>query len=99
MRQFKTGAEKVIVAIAVQLTAWPFVGLGAGAIIAIALLLGREIAQHEYKLAMQRHWEWGEIPPVKWYEGVTTGWSRDSLLDVGMPLVGVLFVWIGGALC
>jgi len=52
--------------------------------------MGREIAQHEYKLAITRGWL-GEVKPVKWYEGLIKGWSRDSLLDVIVPTLTCLF--------
>ena len=52
---------------------------------AIALLLGREIAQHEYKLALSRGWAYGQTMPVKWWEGVIKGWSVDSVLDIALP--------------
>jgi hypothetical protein len=68
------------------------VGLFTGGIVAIALLLGREIAQHEYKLALSRGWEYGQAMPVKWYEGMTTGWSVDSFLDVGVPVAACVLM-------
>lgn len=55
-----------------------------GGLIAFGIFLGREISQHEYKLATKRGWSWGQKMPVEWYEGFTEGWSTDSILDVAV---------------
>ena len=88
IRQIKTGLVKLAIALGIQFAAYPLIGLAAGGAVAMALLFGREIAQHEYKLAINRGWSWGP-PPVKWYEGITTGWSRDSVIDFALPLSSV----------
>jgi len=56
----------------------------AGAI-ACAVFLGREIAQHEYKHAINTGWSWGQSLPIRGYEGVIHGWTLDSMLDVVIP--------------
>lgn len=58
----------------------------------VGAFLGRELAQHSYKLALSREWKWGETMPVKWYEGLTTGWTTDSVLDVLSSLAGYLLL-------
>ena len=88
----KTHAEHSVIAVVIQLCLWPVFGLWASGSIAIAILLGREIAQHEYTLAITRDWLWGEVKPVKWYEGLIKGWSSDSLLDVIVPSLVCLLV-------
>lgn len=59
-----------------------FLGVVLTGLPVVGAFIGREIAQHSYKLALKRNWKWGEVMPVKWYEGITTGWSPDSVLDV-----------------
>ena len=83
----RTHLEHTIIALVIQLALWPVLGpWGAGAT-ACAVFLGREIAQHEYKLALARGWVWGQRKPVAWHEGLWHGWSRDSILDVLTPIV------------
>lgn len=66
-----------------------------GAAAAVAFFLGREHAQHEYRLAIGRGWTWGGPLPVRWHEGLWQGWSRDSLLDLLAPLVVCLLAaWL-----
>ncbi len=89
----KTHIEHLIIAISIQLTLSLFFGFLASGVIAIAILLGREIAQHEYKLALSRNWVYGQTMPVKWHEGMTTGWSIDSILDIVIPMIGCLIVY------
>lgn len=93
----RTHLEHTIIALVIQLALWPVLGpWGAGAT-ACALFLGREIAQHEYKLALARGWEWGQRKPVAWHEGLTSGWSKDSLFDTGLPALACgLAALIGG---
>lgn len=87
--------EHIVIALAIQAALLTLLGSwGAGAV-AIALMLGREVAQHEYRLALTRGWEWGQRKPVAWHEGVWRGWSWDSALDVLLPtlacgLLGVI---------
>lgn len=61
---------------------------------AVTWFLARECTQHEYKLGMERGWTWGETLPVRWWEGVARGWSRDSLIDWLAPAVacGLLLI-------
>ena len=81
----KTHLEHTVIALAIQLCLWPLVGLWAGGIAAVALLLGREIAQHEYKEALSKGWVYGQPMNISWYAGVTKHWSLDSVLDVVIP--------------
>jgi len=83
----KTHIEHALIAVFIQFLIWPFLGALAGGCFAAAVFLGREIAQHEYKLATSRGWVYGQPLPVKWHEGVTTGWSTDSVLDVLFPFM------------
>jgi ABC-type uncharacterized transport system permease subunit len=89
----KTHIEHLVIAIILQLVLIPFVGAFGGGLFAISLLLGREISQHEYKLVLSRGWTWGQTMSVKWYEGLTTGWSDDSILDIVIPMIGCLIVY------
>lgn len=92
-----THLEHVIIALIIQLALLPFVSARVAGVIPVAILLGREIAQHEYRLAIQRGWEWGETLPVGMFEGVWRGWTLDSVLDVLLPALacGLLAFLIG----
>ncbi|MFG6668467.1 hypothetical protein ACGK9R_15365 [Halomonas sp. HNIBRBA4712] len=81
--------EHVLIALGAQLllALLPRVSLWVSGSLAVAVFLGREIAQHEYKLAIQRGWEWGQTQPVGLFEGVYKGWHLDSVLDVLTPAV------------
>jgi len=92
----KTHAEHAFIASAIQLALWPLLGLLAGGVVACAVFLGREIAQHEYRLALKRGWVYGRPKPVRWYEGTTTGWTVDSVLDVVAPAAACLAVYSAG---
>lgn len=81
----RTHLEHAAIAALIQLALWPVLGPIAAGIVPVAVFLGREIAQHEYRLAIQRGWSWGRPMPVRWYEGLTSGWGRDSILDVFTP--------------
>ncbi|MCC5903924.1 MAG: hypothetical protein JJT87_18585 [Halomonas sp.] len=85
-----THLEHIFVALMIQFMLLPFVSAKVSGSIAIALLLGREIAQHEYKLGVQRGWEWGETLPVGMFEGVWRGWTLDSALDVILPALACI---------
>ena len=89
----KTHIEHLVIAVILQLALIPFVGAFCSGLFASSLLLGRELAQHEYKLALSRGWIWGRTIPVKWHEGLTTGWSADSILDIVIPMIGCLIVY------
>jgi hypothetical protein len=56
-----------------------------GGVVAVAVLLGREIAQHEYKEALSKGWVYGQPMNIPWYAGVAKHWSMDSVLDVVIP--------------
>lgn len=60
--------------------------------LAVAVFLGRELAQHEYNYAYQHGWTYGETLSVPWYVGLTNDWSKDTILDVACPLVGCALV-------
>lgn len=92
-----THLEHVIIALIIQLSLLPFVSAYVAGVIPVAILLGREIAQHEYRLGIQRGWEWGETLPVGMFEGVWRGWTLDSVLDVLLPALacGLLALMIG----
>ncbi|MBT2787361.1 hypothetical protein J7J48_13350 [Halomonas sp. ISL-106] len=92
-----THLEHVIIALIIQLSLLPFVSARVAGVIPVAILLGREIAQHEYRLGIQRGWEWGETLPVGMFEGVWRGWTLDSALDVLLPALacGLLAFLIG----
>lgn len=80
-----THLEHAFVALLIQMALLPFANAKITGTIAVALLLGREIAQHEYRLAVQRGWEWGQTLPVGIFEGVWRGWTLDSALDIVVP--------------
>ena len=83
----KTHLEHTIGALIIQLVLWFPIGLVASTGVAIAIFVGREIAQHEYRIGINRGWIYGQNLPVKWYEGVTKGWTLDSVLDIVFPAV------------
>ncbi|MGQ7242815.1 hypothetical protein ACUN9V_05060 [Salinicola sp. V024] len=65
-----------------------------GFAVAVTWFIARECTQHEYKLGVHRGWTWGETLPVKWWEGIAKGWTRDSLLDWLAPLIACLLLLI-----
>ena len=84
----RTHIEHTVAAIAIQ-SLIALTGLAdwwASGAIACAVFLGREIAQHEYKHATNNGWSWGKPLPIKGHEGIIYGWSRDSVLDVAIPV-------------
>ena len=91
----KTNIEHLAIAIGLQLMLWPFFGLAVAGVIAVTAFFAREVAQHEYHLAHDRGWQWGEVMPVRWHEGLLY-WSRDSALDVLTPAAGCATVAIIG---
>lgn len=93
----RTHLEHTVIAVLIQLALWPVFGLVIGGLTACAVFLGREIAQHEYKLALSRGWVWGQKKPVHWFEGLLKGWSKDSVLDIALPVLACgLAALIGG---
>jgi len=93
---YRTALEHALIAVVIQVALAPFTDVMAAGVIAMAIFLGREIAQHEYKIAVQRGWRWGQgAKPVKWYDGIIGGWSKDSLLDLIFPLIAVSAVATG----
>jgi len=93
---YRTALEHAVIAVAIQLVLAPLTNIVFAGAIAMAIYFGREVAQHEYKIAVQRGWRWGQSEkPIKWYEGIVSGWSKDSLLDLIFPLIAVVFVTAG----
>jgi len=90
----KTHAEHALIAAAIQLALWPLLGLLAGGVVACAVLLGREIAQHEYKLIRER----GGREHLNWYSGTIHHWTTDSVLDVVVPAAACLTVFAADSL-
>lgn len=87
--------EHALIALLLQFALWPFVGMWVGGTVAVAIFLGREIAQNEYRVANRRGWAWGQVPPVEWHEGVWRGWTEKSLFDVLSPLAAcLLLAWL-----
>ncbi|HSP30787.1 MAG TPA: hypothetical protein VLO13_02070 [Halomonas sp.] len=80
-----THVEHIVIALIIQLALLTLVSARMAGAIAVALLFGREIAQHEYRLGIQRGWEWGETLPVGMFEGIFRGWTLDSALDILLP--------------
>ncbi len=89
-----THLEHAFVALLIQMALLPFANAKITGTIAVALLLGREIAQHEYRLAVLRGWEWGQTLQVGIFEGVWRGWTQDSVLDVVLPALACTVVAI-----
>lgn len=87
-----THLEHVIIALIIQCSLMLFIPARTAGAIAVAIFLGREIAQHEYRLAIHRGWEWGETLPVGMFEGVWQGWTLDSILDVALPGLACLLL-------
>lgn len=87
-----TLVEHFVIAIAIQLGLSPLIGMVSAGWVSCAIFLGREIAQHEYHLGIDRGWEWGHKLPVKWYEGLIHHWSLDSVLDVLAPVLACSLV-------
>lgn len=68
-----------VIALLIQLLLWPLFGIWSAGGIAVAIFLGREIAQHEYK--------GGGPKTVSWDYGLLHDWTLDSSLDVLLPVV------------
>lgn len=81
--------EHFMIGIGIQLLLWLFFSRWAAGGMAVAVFLGREIAQHEYK--------GGGGNVVPWYYGLLNHWTVDSLLDVAAPLAGCLLVALATA--
>ena len=84
--------EHALIALLLQFALWPFVGMWVGGAVAVAIFLGREIAQNEYRVANSRGWVWGQVPPVNWYEGAWRGWTLKSVFDVLAPLAACVLI-------
>lgn len=84
--------EHALIAVLIQFALWPFMGMWVAGSVAVALFLGREIAQNEYRVAHRRGWTWGQVPPVNWYEGAWRGWTRKSFFDVLAPLFACVVI-------
>ena len=83
----RTNFEHLFVALILQ--AIPGLWLGdwiIGAVFSSGIFLGREHAQREYHI--------GDPSKLIGYEALDFwNWSRDALLDLAVPCVGVLIVW------
>ncbi|WP_447894242.1 hypothetical protein [Vreelandella sp. GE22] len=85
--------EHALIAVLIQLALWlVWANVWAAGAIAVAIFLGREIAQNEYRVANRRGWSWGRAMPVAWYEGAWRGWTMKSVLDALVPLLACLLV-------
>ncbi|MGQ0335722.1 hypothetical protein [Halomonas elongata] len=84
----KTALAHAVVAVIIQLLLGQLIGYTAAGAVAVAFYTSREITQHEYKLGIHRGWVWGEKLPIKPWEPLVKGWSRDSALDVMAPAIG-----------
>lgn len=78
----KTHAEHLVIALAIQLVLWPLLGIWGSGALAVGIFLGREISQHETS--------GGGANAVSWHYGITHHWTKDSILDVVVPLAGCL---------
>lgn len=95
----RTNWEHTVLGLLLMLAIWvalallglPF-GQWFGFAVAVTFFAAREYTQHEYKIGKQRGWQWGQVLPVKWWEGFVRGWSRDSLLDLLAPVIVCLLV-------
>lgn len=85
----KSNIEHALFCIAFQIPVGLITGqwLVAGAV-AIAFFVGREHSQREYQIT-----NGGNVDALKWYEGFV-GWTKDSVLDVVVPLVCVVIITI-----
>lgn len=94
-----SNVEHLVIAIGIQLVLYLLPGShrmgiwGTGGV-AVALFIGREIAQNEYWWAAHYHgWHYGQPLDVPWYAGVLSPhWHLDSVLDIACPLVGCVVV-------
>lgn len=66
-----------------------FAGMLVAGSLAAGIFLGREISQHEFK--------GGGPKVVKWSYGLTKHWTRDSIMDVAVPVLAmaVLLLIVG----
>lgn len=88
--------EHALIAVLIQFALWPFLeSMWVTGGVAVAIFLGREIAQNEYRVAHRRGWKWGQVLPTNWYEGAWRGWTKKSAFDVLSPLAACfLLAWL-----
>lgn len=88
MKKYLTAASHAVVAVAGQAALAPLIGPVGGGVAMVAFYASREYTQHEYKLAIQRGWQWGDrlSATVKPWEPLYRGWSIDSALDLAAPV-------------
>lgn len=79
----RTNFEHLFVALLIQLIGWILFGDWIiGAVFASGIFIGREHAQREYKI--------GDPSKLIGYEALDFwNWSRDALLDLLFPVIGV----------
>lgn len=85
----KTAATHAAIALTVQVVLQFLIGWVAAGLVACAVFLGREIAQHEYK--------GGGPLEVPIHYGLTNHWTTDSVLDVLLPAIATgvaAWIWI-----
>lgn len=68
----------------------------AATLLPLGILLGREMAQNQIKLAFRYRNPGAKIPynsnDVKWYKAFHS-WSLDSLLDIIIPTIGLILIY------
>lgn len=89
----KTHLEHSVIAVITQLILMIIVGIQFASVIVVTAFLMREVTQHEYKYAISKGWKWGDLLPIKGYEGFIYGWSKDSILDFVCPAICCLIVF------
>lgn len=95
----RTNWQHALIGAVMMLVAWAIlalIGVSGAALIALVIpvtwFISRECTSHEYRLGVARGWRWGKKLPVRWWEGIARGWTRDSMLDWVTPALVCLLL-------
>ena len=92
-----TPLHHAIIAALVQLFLCPMLGPWGAAATAVAIFLGREIAQNERQALSLPRFAGHTLATLPWWAGLRVGWSMGSVLDVLVPALacGTVAVLLG----
>lgn len=88
----KTHLEHIVIALLIQLALWSLVGLEAAGLFAVAIFIGREYAQVEYKVRDRTGRSLTNMMP--WHVMKLKYWSADAVLDWVCPAIACGILWL-----